>query len=284
MTPTPATALPRNVDHETVASFGAEWETFHQAEILDAEAPRYFEEYFAIFPWEVLGKDARGFDLGCGSGRWARFVAPKVGHLTCIDPSPQALAVARLNLREMTNVEFHNADADTMPLGAGTQDFGYSLGVLHHIPDTAQALRRCTALLKTGAPFLLYIYYRFDNRPKWFAALWRLSDVVRRHIASRPNGIKTIYTNCIAAVVYWPLAKIAWCLDRAGLSSKNFPLAFYRNSSFYTMRTDARDRFGTPLEQRFTRDEIEQMMRNAGLDEIRFSDAEPYWCAVGTKV
>jgi methylase of polypeptide subunit release factors len=32
--------------------------------------------------------------MGCGSGRWARFVAPHVGRLHCIDPS-SALAVAR---------------------------------------------------------------------------------------------------------------------------------------------------------------------------------------------
>ena len=49
------------------------------------------------------------------------------------------------------------------------------------------------------------------------------------------------------------------------------------------MRTDARDRFGTPLERRFKRAEVEKMMREAGLGDIRFSDAAPYWCAVGVK-
>jgi hypothetical protein len=49
------------------------------------------------------------------------------------------------------------------------------------------------------------------------------------------------------------------------------------------MRTDALDRFGTGLEQRFTRAQITAMMTAAGLSEIRFSDAVPYWCAVGIK-
>jgi len=49
------------------------------------------------------------------------------------------------------------------------------------------------------------------------------------------------------------------------------------------MRTDALDRFGTRLEQRFTRAEITRMMRDAGLENIRFSDGFPYWCAVGFK-
>ena len=61
------------------------------------------------------------------------------------------------------------------------------------------------------------------------------------------------------------------------------PLRGYRDYSFYTMRTDARDRFGTPVEKRFTRSEITAMMGRSGLDNIVFSDSEPFWCAVGTK-
>jgi hypothetical protein len=49
------------------------------------------------------------------------------------------------------------------------------------------------------------------------------------------------------------------------------------------MRTDSRDRFGTPLEQRFTREEIYSMMISAGLTDIKFSDQAPYWCVVGFK-
>ena len=49
------------------------------------------------------------------------------------------------------------------------------------------------------------------------------------------------------------------------------------------MRTDALDRFGTRLEQRFTRSEIGEMMTAAGLDDIRFSEREPYWVACGRK-
>lgn len=60
-----------------------------------------------------------------------------------------------------------------------------------------------------------------------------------------------------------------------------FPLSSYRNSSFYMMRTDAFDRFGTSLAQRFTRHEIEEMMVKSGLERITFSPSPPHWCAVG---
>ena len=43
------------------------------------------------------------------------------------------------------------------------------------------------------------------------------------------------------------------------------------------------DRFGTRLEQRFSKPQIEQMMTAAGLIDIRFSDGLPYWVACGRK-
>ena len=49
------------------------------------------------------------------------------------------------------------------------------------------------------------------------------------------------------------------------------------------MQSDALDRFGTRLEQRYTAEQVRRMMQNAGLEGIAFSSAPPYWCAVGFK-
>ena len=272
-----------NLDPATIQSFGEEWSRFDQSALAPEEAQRLFDAYFAIFPWESLPDDACGFDMGCGSGRWARLVAPRVGRLTCIDPSAAALDVARHALKGCENVEFHQAAADAPPLAPHSQDFGYSLGVLHHIPDTGAALAACTRLLKPGAPFLLYLYYRFDNRPLWFRLLWRASDGARAVVSRLPSRLKPVVTDAAAALIYWPLARFSRLVERLGGNPSFLPLYYYRDTSFYTMRTDSRDRFGTPLEQRFTRDEIRTMMAAAGLADIRFSDTEPYWIAVGIR-
>jgi hypothetical protein len=68
-----------------------------------------------------------------------------------------------------------------------------------------------------------------------------------------------------------------------GFSLKHFPLYEYHNKKFYIMRNDALDRFGTRIEKRFTLAEIIEMMKNAGLENIRHSPEPPYWCAVGYK-
>lgn len=269
-----------NSDSKTVEGFGDEWTRFDQTGMSDEDTVRLFGDYFSIFPWDILQKDAIGFDLGCGSGRWAKQVAPRVQTLHCIDPS-DAIEVARRNLREQANCRIHKAGVDDIPLDDQSMDFGYSLGVLHHIPDTRAALAACVAKLKPGAPFLLYLYYAFDNRPVWFRMLWQLSDYVRKVVSRMPHGLRYAISQVIAALVYWPLARSAKLAEHLGVNVESFPLASYRRCGFYVMRTDALDRFGTRLEQRFSKLEIREMMESAGLENIKFSEKTPFWCALG---
>src|SRR5829696_4890956 len=96
-----------NFDEEVVREFGKEWSTFDQSHLPSKDQVEVFNAYFSIFPWHKMPKSAMGFDLGCGSGRWAKLVAPRVGKLHCIDPSIAALEVARKNLSEQQNCQLH---------------------------------------------------------------------------------------------------------------------------------------------------------------------------------
>jgi O-antigen/teichoic acid export membrane protein/ubiquinone/menaquinone biosynthesis C-methylase UbiE len=274
----------RNSDEDTVRSFGRQWTFYDQSRLSgEKKTEQRFEEYFNIFPWESLPDGAVGADVGCGSGRWALRVAPRVGVLHCIDASAEALAVARRNLADHANCQFHHASVDAIPLPAGSLDFCYSLGVLHHVPDTSAGIEECVNLLKPGAPLLVYLYYALEHRPLWYRLVWRGTDVLRRGISQLPYWPKRALTELIAATVYWPLARLCALIERQGYDPQGLPLSWYRDKSFYTLRTNAFDRFGTPLEQRFSRIQIERMMRRAGLDNICFSENPPFWCAVGLR-
>jgi ubiquinone/menaquinone biosynthesis C-methylase UbiE len=275
----------RNVDPDVAAGFGHEWSTFRQseAELSAADREAIFQSYFAIFPWNDLPSDSIGIDVGCGSGRWSMMVAPKVGFLHLLDASADAVAVAHQNLAGATNVGIHLASVSDIPVADNSLDFAFSLGVLHHVPDTMAAIHAIAAKLKVGAPFLVYLYYALDNRPWWYRAIWRFSNVFRMIISLLPPMARLVISQIIAMIVYWPLARFAALAERAGFSTAAIPLESYRNRKFYVMRTDAYDRFCTRLEQRFTRRQIEQMLNGAGFDEIHFSEKVPYWCAVGKK-
>ena len=147
----------KNIDIAVVKGFGEEWTRFDQSSLPPEEREQIFNQYFSIFPWELISEDSEGFDLGCGSGRWALCMAPKVGKLHCIDPS-DALDIAKKNLSNLDNCIFHKESVDSLSLRDSSMDFGYSLGVLHHTPDTQDGITKCVAKVKPNAPFLVYLY------------------------------------------------------------------------------------------------------------------------------
>ncbi len=274
----------KNIDHDVVSDFGKEWARFSQGESVAEELKEIFEkQYFLIFPFDELPKKSIGADIGCGSGRWAKLMADRVHHLHLVDASENAIEVAKKNLKEKSNITYHLSSVDEMPILDKSLDFAYSLGVLHHVPDTAEAIKSITRKLKTGAPLLLYLYYAFDNQPLWYRNIWRLSEVFRGVISKLPTKIKTLLCDLIAICIYWPMARTAALLNRADLLPRSWPLAAYKHLSFYTMRTDALDRFGTRLEQRFTRQQITVMLESAGLEKIKFNETIPYWVSIGYK-
>ena len=122
-----------------------------------------------------------------------------------------------------------------------------------------------------------------DDRPAWFRMLWKVSDCMRLVVSRSPRVVRHLVCDVLALTVYWPLARAARVGARFGLAVDHAPLSAYKDRSFYVMRTDALDRFGTRLEKRFTKPEILRMMEEAGLTSVRFGAGPPFWVAVGVR-
>ena len=275
-----------NLDIQVTRGFGREWSTFRQDpdHLSHQQRRAIFDDYFRIFPWNLLPPGGGvGLDVGCGTGRWSLLVAPRVQHLHLLDPSPEALDVAKQNLAGIDNVSYHLHSVATIPLPSSSLDFAFSLGVLHHVPDTEAAIASIADKLKPNAPFLIYLYYALDNRPIWYRLLWRMTDLARSVVSRLPHPLRLAFSQIVAALIYWPLARVARFIAQHRGSSAALPLAYYADKSFYVMRTDAYDRFCTRLEKRFRQGEIAGMLMRAGFREIAFSDTPPFWCAVGLK-
>ena len=273
----------KNIDKKVVKDFGIEWDRFQQSELSEEELEKAWKPYFGIFPIEELDENSIGFDMGCGSGRWAQFIASKVGTLNCIDPSSQALEVAKRNLSEFSNVNFINASVGDHVLEEKSLDFGYCLGVLHHVPDTLAGIKSCAIALKQNAPFLIYLYYNFENRSFLFKFIWKLSDLLRRVISILPSKVKILVAALIALFIYFPLARLSFILEKMSVNVQGMPLSYYRDKHYYFMRTDALDRFGTRLEKRFSKQDITAMLIKAGFKEIQFSNNRPFWVCLARK-
>jgi len=275
------TSHDNNIDEITVQSFGEEWERFN--DFSSEELESIGNEYFDIVSDEHISAQSNVLDVGCGSGRWTKFISSKVKFVEAIDPSSAVIQAAKMN-DKVNNVRVTQASVENIPFGDNSFDFVFSLGVLHHIPDTQSAMNACVRKLKPGGYFLVYLYYNLDNRGFLFRFLFQLANGLRSFISKMPAKLKAVVCDIIATLIYFPFAKFALAIKKiAPKSYAKIPLSYYHDKSFYVMRNDSLDRFGTPLEQRFTKEQIHQMMINAGLVNIQFSDNAPFWHAIGRK-
>jgi ubiquinone/menaquinone biosynthesis C-methylase UbiE len=265
-----------NMDQATVSSFGEEWKRFHAFD--QEELKRCGDQYFDLLGENEPGSDAVVLDAGCGSGRWSWYLAPRVATIEAIDPSDAVYPALEL-LQDVSNVRVTRCSIDAMPFADASFDFIMSIGVLHHVPDTEAALKVLKKKLKPNGSFLVYLYYDISHRGFLFRLLFSCVNVSRRIISSFPSTIKQIICEGIALLVYLPLARLSRLISLLGLPgiARRIPLSYYAEKGFFIMRNDALDRFGTPLEKRFTRSEIIRMLNNAGFSRIRFSEGEPYW-------
>lgn len=272
-----------NIDKQVVDSFGEEWEKFES--FRDEDLENISNMYFDILDERHLNQDTYAMDMGCGTGRWTKIIAKRAGFVEAVDPS-SAIFVADRLLADTPNVRLTQASVDTLPFADNSFDFVMSIGVLHHIPDTQKAMQDCVKKVKKGGYFYTYLYYSLDNRGPLFKALFWLSNLLRRVVSSMPSGLKKFSCDVLAVVIYMPFVLFGRFLKAIGLRklAKKIPLSIYQDQPFYIIRNDSLDRFGTTLEQRFSKKQVEQMMIHSGLADIVVSPGMPYWHAVGRKV
>jgi ubiquinone/menaquinone biosynthesis C-methylase UbiE len=272
-----------NIDEIVVKEFGEEWLKFH--DFSDEMLSGIVDQYFDILNERIINKGSYAIDIGCGTGRWAKVIASRAAFIEAVDPSDAIFAASKL-LQDTENVRLTKASINTLPFDDGTFDFGMAIGVLHHIPDTQQAMKDCVKKIKTGGYFYTYLYYDISHRGFFTRTAFAMTNTLRKMISRLPFSVKKFICDVIAVVIYVPLVAIANFFASIGMKgiARRIPLSDYRNKAFFIMRNDALDRFGTRLEQRFTRRQVEEMMKASGLTEIVISSGTPYWHAIGRKL
>ena len=116
--------------------------------------------------------------------------------------------------------------------------------------------------------------------------IFQISALFRKIVCKLPSGLKKVVCDLIAILVYMPFVLLTRFLNFIGLKklALKIPLSDYANKSFFIIRNDALDRFGTSLEQRFSKIEVIAMMENSGLTNIVVSTGTPYYHAVGKRI
>lgn len=274
-----------NLDRKTVNSFGKEWTKF--SSFTTKELNRVGEQYFDIVNENIINKDTIILDIGCGTGRWAKYISPRVKFIECIDPAEDAVRAAQKFTKDCGNIRITKAGIDNIPFADESFDFIICLGVLHHVPDSGDALIKAVSKLKKNGFILLYLYYNFENRGVFFKTIFAFSDFLRTIISKFPFRLKALLAELLVWVTYIPFILTARIVKAFSSNSdiyKYIPLSYYTDKSLHVIRNDALDRFGTPIEKRYSRIDIELLMKRANLKDVTFSSHEPYWHATAKKV
>ena len=271
----------KNLDAEVIEGFGHEWEMFDYAgsEAEDALDAQFLAYSAPIDLNQFNSKNSVACDFGAGSGRWTSRLLPHFSLVYALEPSEGAYRVLMNKFSSERRVKILKESVGINSIPPESLDLAVSLGVLHHIPDTELAIRDIASKIKSGGVFLCYLYYKLDNKPLYYRVLFWDSNSLRCAISRMPYSLKRFICLIIAGIVYLPLARIAKLIERIGIDISNFPLHQYANMPFLMLRNDALDRFGTKLEQRFSKSEIGEMIANSGFDSysLKFSESEPYW-------
>lgn len=108
-----------------------------------------------------MDEDDVVLDFGCGIGRVARFVAPYVHELWCVDASSRMLKFASKALSDLNNVHLLRTNGLKMQLKDEMFDFAYSILTLQHLEkeDAYVTLCEIYRVLKVGG----LAYFSFPN-------------------------------------------------------------------------------------------------------------------------
>ena len=270
-----------NLDQGVIDGFGHEWAAFDYAETETAEAlDAQFAAYCAPLDLGDFNPTTSvAGDFGAGSGRWSSRLAQYFSLVYALEPSNGASQVLRKKFTGDPKIVVLQETVGANSIPAASLDLAMSLGVLHHIPDTALAIKDVSRSIKPGGVFLCYLYYNLENKPTYYKVIFKGVNVMRRVISASPQKVRRLSATVIAAIVYWPLARLSRVLSKLGRNTSNLPLHHYADMPFVMLANDALDRFGTSLEQRFSKAEITEMLRAADFDltTLKFSDSEPFW-------
>ena len=270
-----------NIDQGVIDSFGYEWEAFEYS--LDQSTTALdtqFSAYCSPLDMSLFDPNTSiAGDFGAGSGRWTSRLLQNFQKVYALEPSAGANRVLKKKFDENTRVVILQETVGKNSIPNESLDLAVSLGVLHHIPDTALAIRDVGVKIKKNGFFLCYLYYNLENKPFFYRLLVHLINVVRKVISKLPQRIKVLSSYLIAVVAYLPLARFSKLLGRFGVNVSNIPLHHYAEMPFMMLANDSLDRFGTTLEQRFSQEQIRQMLKDAdfNLETLVFSEIEPYW-------
>jgi SAM-dependent methyltransferase len=230
---------------------------------LDPE--RWHRQFASLRPIEPEGfAGQRGIDIGCGAGRFLYCSLAYGATMVGVDLSA-AVDTARRRIADTEQCLIVQADLHHLPFPPGSFDFGYSLGVLHHLPEPEAGFQALARMVRPGGLVWCWVY-GLEGMRWWYRVshLRWLRPLTKRLPLAGQEAMTALVTTALELGLWTP-TRLVERLPGGGRWAPRMPLSHARRFSFRAKMASVFDRLNPPLTYFHTRAELEGWCRRAGL-------------------
>ncbi len=156
------------LDYSKVGEFESEAEAKEFFKMIDAnfyERTWYAQEMGAnlfsnLIDYDVL-RGKRVLEIGCGLGAISAELAKQGANVSVVDLTSTSVNITQKRFLQLgLDGNFIQADAENLPFKSETFDFVWSWGVIHHSPNTLQAIKEIHRVIKKGEISSVMVYHK----------------------------------------------------------------------------------------------------------------------------
>lgn len=251
---------------QTAQNFGMAWKTFSTLS-QGVDRRQFLDWIHPVRPEHFKGK--RVLDLGCGKGRHTALAAQfGASRVVAVDFS-DAVEVARHHTREMPGVDVIQADLMKLPFRPGQFDYGWCIGVLHHLPSPFQGFQALARQIRPGGSLSAWVYAREGNG-------WVIGtvDPLRRVMRNLPFPVVRTVSRGLAWLVFLVVHGVYGPAQALGLAQNLFYADYMLGLSEHRFRgieNIVLDQLIAPITHYVKRYEFLDWFRRMGLEDVRTS-------------
>ena len=218
---------------------------------------------------EPIVRGEKGIDIGSGCGYDTYIMAKNNPYVKIISLEiSEGVYKTRQLTSGLKNVWIIKGSCLDIPIANSTFDFAYSFGVLHHTLDPKRGIREIVRVIKKDSPAYLYLYEdHAQSRIKRLAL--KFVNVARMVTTKMPS--RTLYIFSFLAspfvIIFFTFPHLILKKFKATrLLSDKIPFNF--GTHLFSLAGDLYDRFGAPIEHRFSKNEIFDLLKHSGFVNI----------------
>ena len=266
---------------DTQAVYGFLWE-----ELRNGKPDKWHYNNMQDLIGEPIVRGEKGIDIGSGCG-YDTFIMAKNNpavKIISLDISEGACKTKELTCG-MGNVWVIRGSALNIPISDNTLDFAYSFGVLHHTTDPERGIKEIARVIRKDSPAYLYVYEdHSENRIKNLALeLVKALRAITTKIPPRALYILSFSASPFIMIFFTFPHRFFRRFKTTQVLAENIPFNF--GSNLFSLTGDLYDRFGAPIEHRFSRQEIFNLLKRNGFVNISIGRMKSTagWVAWGHK-